>query len=103
MPLDEPGGVVALPESEQSLTEVLEGVEGAHPQEVLLQGADEPLRAAIPLRCPHKGGRALDAQEGELLLEGLGHVLRSMIMAHREPAPDPLSKAAKGAAHALPD
>src|SRR3954464_6262417 len=69
--------VVELPKNEQRLTELLDGVEGAHPEQVLLERADEALGAAIPLGGPYEGGRTRDAQEGELLLEGVGHVLRS--------------------------
>ena len=52
MPFDQPGGVVALPKDEQCLTELLDGVEGAHPEQVLFQGPDEALGAAVPLRGP---------------------------------------------------
>src|SRR5919112_2751616 len=103
MPFDEPGSVVDLPKDEQRLTELLDGVEGAHPQEVLFQGPDEALSAAIPLGGSHEGGRACDAQEGKLLLESLRHVLAPVIVPDRETAPDPLGKAAQAAAHALPD
>src|SRR5215207_9512474 len=103
MPFDEPGCVVALPKDEQRLTKLLDGVEGAHPQEVLLERADEALRTAISLGGPHEGRRACDAQKGEFLLESVGHVLRSMIVARREPTRDPRGKAAKAAPHALAD
>src|SRR5215213_7231771 len=103
MPFDEPGRVVALPKDEQRLPKLLDGVEGAHPQEVLLQGPNEALSAAISFRRPHEGGRTLNAQKGEFLLESIGHVLRSMIVARQEPTRDPLGKAAKAAAHALAD
>src|SRR3954463_11905899 len=103
MPFDEPGRVVALPKDEQCLTELLDGVEGAHPEQVLFQGPDEALRTAVPLRRPHEGRRACDTQEGKLLLEGVGQVLAPVIVAHGETAPDPLSKAAKAAPHALAD
>src|SRR4051812_23874053 len=103
MPFDEPGRVVDLPKDEQRLTELLDGVKGAHPEQVLLQGPDEALGAAVPLGSPHEGRRALDAQEGKLLLEGVGHVLAPVIVPDRETAPDPLGKAAEAAAHALPD
>src|SRR3954466_504172 len=103
MPFDEPDRVVDLPKAEQRLTELLDGVEGAHPEQVLLQGPDEALGAAVPLGSPHKGRRALDAKEGQLLLEGVGHVLAPVIVPHGETAPDPLSKAAKAAPHALAD
>src|SRR3954454_23559373 len=99
MPFDEPGRVVDLPKDEQRLTELLDGVEGAHPEQVLLQGPDEALGAAVALGSPHKGGRAL----GKLLLEGIGHVLAPVIVPHGETAPDPLSKAAEAAPHALAD
>ena len=36
VPFDEPACVVDLPEVQQRLTEILDSVEGAHPQEVLL-------------------------------------------------------------------
>src|SRR3954462_12399180 len=103
MPFDEPGRVVDLPKDEQGLTELLDGVEGTHPEQVLLQGPDEALGAAVALGSPHKGGRALDAQEGKFLLEGVGHVLAPVIVPHGETAPDPLSKAAEAAPHALAD
>src|SRR3954462_6714245 len=103
MPFDEPGRVVALPKDEQRLTEFLDGVEGPHPEQVLLEGANKALRAAISLRRPHEGGRACDAQKGKLLLEGVGHVLAPVIVPHGQTAPDPLSKAAKAAPHALAD
>src|SRR3954469_1142583 len=103
MPFDQPGGVVALPKDEQCLTELFDGVEGAHPEQVLLQGPDEALRTAVPLRRPHEGGRTRDTQEGKLLLEGVGQVLAPVIVAHGETAPDPRGKAAEAAPHALPD
>src|SRR4051794_15438147 len=103
MPFEEPGCVVDLSEVQQRLPKLLDGVEGAHPEQVLLERADEALGAAISLRRPHKGGRACDAQKGKLLLEGVGHVLAPVIVARRESTRDPLGKAAKAAPHALAD
>src|SRR3954453_8029683 len=103
MPFDEPGRVVDLSKDEQRLTELLNGVEGPHPEQVLLQGPDEALGAAVPLRRPHEGRQTLDAEEDKLLLEGIGHVLAPVIVPHGETAPDPLSKAATAAPHALAD
>src|SRR3954469_2655544 len=103
VPFDEPGGVVDLPKDQQRLTEFLDAVEGAHPEQVLLQGPNEALGAAVPLGSPHEGGRACDAQKGKLLLEGVGHVLASVIVPHGQTAPDPLSKSAEAAPHALAD
>src|SRR3954451_24725104 len=78
---DQPAVVVGLAEREQRLTEFLDGLEGPHPEQVLLQGADEALGAAIAFRCPHEGGRTLDAEEGQFLLEVIAYVLRAVIKA----------------------
>ena len=43
VPGDEPSGVVMGHEILQPAAQLLDGVEGVHPQEVLLQGADEAL------------------------------------------------------------
>src|SRR3954453_16735754 len=75
MPLGQPGRVVSLAEGEQRLTQLLARGEAPHPQQVLLQRADEALGAAVALRRPHERRRALGAQEAELLLEVVGHVL----------------------------
>jgi hypothetical protein len=47
VPLDQPSGVVGVAEFEQCEAEFLDGVEGPHPQEVLLEGADEALGATL--------------------------------------------------------
>src|SRR3954464_7882200 len=103
MPFDEPDRVVDVPKAEQRLTELLDGVEGAHPEQVLLQGPAAALGAAVPLGSPHKGGRALDAEEGKLLLEGVGHVLAPVIVPNGETARDLFGESAEAAPHALPD
>jgi hypothetical protein len=72
VPLDEPGRVVGIAELEQRLAQFLDRVEGPHPEQVLLQGADEALGAAVALGRADEGGRALGAEEGEFLLEGIG-------------------------------
>src|SRR3954471_18976306 len=56
VPLDEPGRVVDLPERDQCVARLLDGVEGAAPEQVLFQGADEALGAAVALRRSHEGG-----------------------------------------------
>lgn len=80
VPLDEPGGVVGLPKIQQGLPQLLDGVEGLHLQEVLLQRTDEAFGASVALGRPDEGGRTGDAEEGDLFLEGVGHVLRSVIV-----------------------
>ena len=101
VPLDQPGRVVGLPEGEQRLTQFLDGVEGPHPQEVLLEGPDEPLGTAVALGRAHEGGRTLDAEEAELLLEVVRHVLASVVVADRKTAGDLLGEAAEVLPHAL--
>src|SRR4029450_7923772 len=103
VPFDEPGCVVELPKDEQRLTKLLDGVEGAHPEQVLLERADEALRAAIAFGSPHEGGRTLDAEEGELPLEGVGHVLAPVIVPDGETARDLFGESAEAATYALPD
>ena len=44
---DEPSGVVVGNELLQPAAQVLDGVEGVHPQEVLFEGADEALGDAV--------------------------------------------------------
>ena len=61
------------------------------------------LGAAVPLGGPHKGGRTRDAQEGKLLLEGVGPVLAPVIVPNGETARDLLGESAEAAAHALAD
>src|SRR5437879_9835467 len=52
----------------------------AHPQELLFQGADEPLDAAIAFRLAHEGRRRLHAQEGDLRLVVVAQVLAAVVV-----------------------
>src|SRR5215203_4676198 len=70
---------------------------------VLLERANEALGAAVPLGRPHKGGRTRDAQEGQLLLEGVGHVLTPVIVPDGQTTRDLLGESAKMAPYALAD
>src|SRR3954451_13004388 len=100
---DQPGRVVGLAKRQQRLTQFFNTLESAHPQQVFLEGADEPLGTAIAFRCPDEGRRTLDAEEGDLFLELVGHVLRSVIVAHCQTAGDCLGEPAKMLPYALPD
>jgi len=75
MPFDQPSGVVGLAESEQRLAQILDRVEGLHPQEIFLQSSDEAFGTAITLGRADEGGRALGTEEFEFPLESVGHVL----------------------------
>src|ERR671917_1230804 len=54
------------------------------PTEVLLEGADEAFRDAVAFRLADEGRRALDAEEGDLVLEVTGHVVGAVVVAKRE-------------------
>src|SRR5919205_1687075 len=101
VPLDEPGRVVGLAEGEQRLAQLLDRGEAPHPEQVLLERAGEALGAAVALRRPHEGRRALDTEEAQLLLEIAGHVLRAVVVADREAAGEVLREAAEVPPHAL--
>ena len=49
VPGDEPSGVVVGHELLQPTPQIFDGVEGVHPEEVLLQGADKAFRDAVAL------------------------------------------------------
>src|SRR3954454_12252744 len=55
VPLDDPGSVVGLLEGLERQAQLLDGREGADPQQVLLQGPDEALGAAVPFGLAHEG------------------------------------------------
>src|ERR687886_2391263 len=83
--------------------QLLDGLEAPHPQQVLLQRPDEPLRAAVALGLAHEGGRALEAEEADLGLAVVAHVLAAVIVAQPEAGGDGLGERAEALAHRLPD
>ena len=84
MALEQPVPVEPVLELEQRLSELLDGVEGSHPEQLLLERPDEPFRLPIALRCPDKARARLDTQEVYLRLEGMAHILRAMVMPQDE-------------------
>ena len=66
MTLEQPVPVEPVLELEQRLPELLDGVEGPHPQKLLLQGTDESLGHPVALRRPDKTRARLDAEKGDL-------------------------------------
>src|SRR5205085_5632668 len=77
--------------------------EAPPPEQVLLQGADEPLGAAVALGLAHEGRRALDAEEADLTLEVVADVLTPVVVAEPEAGSDALGEGAEALAHRLPD
>src|ERR1700681_2475792 len=85
MARDEPSFVVAPGECDEPDAQFLDGFEGPHPEQVLLQGSDEALGDAIALGIAHEGRRSFDAQTFDLVLEIDGHVIGAMIVTQLEP------------------
>lgn len=93
MSLEDPAFVVGLAEVQQGETELLHRGESPEPQELLLEGSDEPLDlargrplgAAVALGASDEGGAGLDAEEGDLVLEGVRDELASVVVAELEP------------------
>ncbi len=69
---DDPLVVEALGEVSERLVEFLNSAESVHLEELLLQGADEPLDAVVALGLADDGCAGLDAEGLELVLEGVG-------------------------------
>src|SRR4051794_8983222 len=84
VPGDEPGGVVVGDEVLQLAAQLFDGVEGMHPQEVLLQGANEAFGDAVAFGLADEGGRALEAEEADLVLEVAGQVVGAVVVAQGE-------------------
>ena len=100
---DQPVGVVPSGEIEQRQAQLLDGLEVAHPQEVFLQRTDEALGDAVALGLAHEGRRSLDAEEGDLALEVVGHVVRSVVVLEHEAGGHLLADGAEVSAHTLAD
>src|SRR5512147_2845411 len=100
---DQPVGVVGVGELEQRQAQVLDGLEVPHPQQVFLESADKTLGNAVALGLAHEGRRGVDAEEGDLVLEVVRHVVGAVVVAEFEPGSDVLADSAEVLAHALPD
>lgn len=79
--LDQPAGLGAGPG----------GGEGLDPEELLLEGTDEPLGTAVAFRLPHEGRASVDAQEAQLALVGVAQELAATIVAQTEAGGDHIS------------
>lgn len=82
MALEQPRRDVATPELLECGLQVVDRVEAAQPEKLLLEGADEAPGAAVALWLADKGGARGHAGEGELALEVIGDQLAAMIVAH---------------------
>ena len=82
---DQPLLVVTPPELPKGVGELRDRGEMPHPQQVLLQGTNEPFGNAIALGLPHEARRAGHPQECQLPLEVMAHVGATVIVADRWP------------------
>ena len=80
-PPDDPVVVEAAGEVAQRLAELLDGAESVQPEQLLLQGPDESLDAAVALGLPDEGRARLDAEGLELVLECVRDELRAVVVA----------------------
>ena len=101
MPGDEPGFVVASGKLDERGSQLFDGVEGPHPQQVLLQGADESLCYAVALGLAHEGGRCFDPQAFDFVLEIAGHVVGAMIVTQLQSTRHTGSDGSEAPMHAL--
>src|SRR6266511_4085032 len=63
----------------------------------------EALGDAVALGLAHEGRRGLDAEEGDLVLEVVGHAVGAVVVAKLQPGRRILSDSAEVLTHALPD
>lgn len=75
MPLDEPLFIIETQPVMESETKILHGLERAHPQELLLERANEPLRHSIAFRGTDKRRTRHDPEKPEFSLEIVTHIL----------------------------
>ncbi len=95
--------VVGLPEGEECQAQLLDGLEAADPQQVLLQDPDEALSAAVPFRLADESGRAFDAGKAALGLEVVADILAAVVVAEPKAGSDALGEAAMALADGLLD
>ena len=103
MPFDQPFGVVSRLEFQQRLSKFFDGFEGPDPEQVFFECANKSLGAAVSFRSAHESGRTLHAEESDLLLEVIGHVLRAVVMSQLQATRDSGCEAAEMTPHALVD
>ena len=79
--LDQPALVVGLLERQEGQAQLLDLLEPAEPEQFLRQGADEPLGTTVALGSADESRGALGAEEADLALEVLAHVLAAVVVA----------------------
>lgn len=81
MSLDQPMLVLVILELLEDALQLLDGIEGCDPEQVLLQRPYEALCAAVAFRGADKRRRGFRAQPGNLVLEDMADVVRTIVTA----------------------
>lgn len=74
-----------------------------HLRELLFEGTNEPLGHVVALRLPDKAGPGGDAQEPQLILEGMARLLGTMIMLQHQTHGDAFHQFAEVLSNVLMD
>ena len=82
MPLDEPLLIIEPQSVMEGAAEILDGLERAHPQQLLLERPNEPLRTPMAFWGTHERRTRRHPEKPEFCLEGLAHILTAVIMPH---------------------
>src|SRR5881296_4057913 len=84
VPTEDPGFVVLPTEVLQGESELLDGLEGSDPQDLLLDGAHEALGDAVAFRSAHEARAGFDAEPADLGLKVVAHVLAAVVVSQRQ-------------------
>src|SRR4051794_9808566 len=84
--LQQPGLVIARDEGPDRGANLLGIAEDPAPHDLLLEGADEPLRHTIGLRLANEGKARRQAEEGDLVLDVVGHKGAAVVVAEQKAA-----------------
>src|SRR5215210_6681260 len=84
--LDQPFGVIVCDEGADGVSDLVDGLEDASVDGLLLQRAEEALDDAIRLGLSDEGVARRYAPEADLLLEVVGHEVAAVVVAEREAA-----------------
>src|SRR3954453_17988852 len=84
--LQQPVLVIARDEGPDRGANLLGIAEDPAPPDLLLEGADEPLRHTVGLGLADKGKARRQAEEGDLVLEGVGHKGAAVVVAEQKAA-----------------
>ena len=101
MAADHPLVVVSVFEGHQSQAQLLDGIEGFDPQEILFEGADETLGDAVALWLAYESRRTSDTQKAEFFLVGVGNELAAVIVAYGQSSGDIFRKGPEMVEHSL--